>query len=55
VPKEITHFGKRLVAVDEGDTGTLTLHFKNNTTAQADCVVGADGYVALVRRTGQPC
>jgi len=43
VPKEIAHFGKRVVQiVDNGENG-VTLHFKDNTTVIADAVIGADG------------
>lgn len=50
VPKEIAHFGKRLDAIiDKGTEGVL-LHFKDGTTATADCVVGADGVHSVVRK-----
>lgn len=43
VPPEICHFGKRLVDLKELDNGKIKLHFKDETTAEADCVIGADG------------
>jgi 2-polyprenyl-6-methoxyphenol hydroxylase-like FAD-dependent oxidoreductase len=43
VPKEICHFGKRLETVEEKKEGGVRLSFKDGTTAEADCVFGADG------------
>ncbi|KAI9817900.1 MAG: hypothetical protein M1827_001019 [Pycnora praestabilis] len=48
IPAQRAHFNKRLVAIeDEGDT--ITLRFKNGTTATADAVIGADGIHSTVR------
>lgn len=50
VPREKSHFGKRLEHVDDGADGEpMTLHFKDGTTATADCVVGCDGIHGKVR------
>jgi len=45
VPPERAHFGKRLVNLEDNTTagGGLLLHFKDDTTAEADAVIGADG------------
>lgn len=51
-PKERAHFGKRLMTIEQDDmrdTGKITLHFKDGTTAQADCIIGADGIHSHVR------
>lgn len=48
VPKEVAHFGKRLVEIEETKHG-LKLYFKDGTTATADCVIGADGVHSVVR------
>lgn len=50
VPPEICHFGKRLTALEELDNGKIKLHFKDDTTAEADCVIGADGVHSVIRR-----
>ena len=53
VPKEVAHFGKRLVWIEEGEAGgsaPLVLHFKDGTTAEADCVIGADGVHSVARK-----
>lgn len=44
VPPELCHFGKRLEeVVDHGESKGVELHFKDGTSATADCVIGADG------------
>ena len=50
VPKEIAHFGKRLDAISDNGTAGVSLHFKDGTTATADCVIGADGVHSVVRK-----
>jgi salicylate hydroxylase len=50
VPEEICHFGKRLTELKELENGRIQLHFKDETTAEADCVIGADGVHSVVRR-----
>lgn len=50
VPQEICHFGHRVVALEELESGRIRLKFKDGTTAEADCVVGADGIHSVVRR-----
>lgn len=52
LPPERAHFGKRLMSIDQpgiGSTDKLILHFKDGSTAEADCVVGADGVHSSVR------
>ena len=50
VPKEICHFGKRLIDLKELEGGRFRLHFKDDTTAEADCVIGADGVHSVIRK-----
>lgn len=50
VPNEICHFGKRLTELEELESGKIKLHFNDNTTAEADCVIGADGIHSVIRR-----
>ncbi|SPJ72163.1 related to salicylate 1-monooxygenase [Fusarium torulosum] len=49
VPDGIVQFGKRLVRVSERGESTL-LHFADGTTANADCVIGADGVHSNMRK-----
>lgn len=45
------HFGKRLDEIREnGDKSPLVLHFKDNTIAEADLIIGADGIHSTVRK-----
>ena len=46
-----THFGKRLVSYDDFPDGSVTMTFKDGTTATCDLLVGADGIKSAVRRT----
>ncbi|KAI9659521.1 MAG: hypothetical protein M1821_001780 [Bathelium mastoideum] len=48
IPKEIAHFGKRLDKLQEDKDG-VKLHFKDGTTAEADCVIGCDGVHSVIR------
>ena len=51
IPESVANFGKRLISLDEpDDESPITLHFKDGTTATADCVIGADGVHSAVRR-----
>lgn len=50
IPKEIAHFGKRLDQIEDEAGSPVKLHFKDGTTALADCVIGADGVHSVVRR-----
>lgn len=51
VPPGVAHFGKRLDRIDDSDSDSpVKLHFKDGTTATADCVIGADGVHSVVRR-----
>ena len=47
------HFAKRLTSYSEPSrpTDTITLNFKDGTTATCDFVVGSDGIRSAVRRT----
>ncbi|KAK7943306.1 FAD/NAD P-binding domain-containing protein [Apiospora aurea] len=54
VPPGTIQLSKKLSKlVDAGDEG-LELHFKDNTTARADLVIGADGIRSAVRDTAWP-
>jgi salicylate hydroxylase len=45
------HFGKRVVEIREsGDDDPITLRFSDDTTADADIVIGADGIHSMVRK-----
>src|SRR5207244_7991523 len=48
VPPEIIHLNKKLTGLDQ-KSGQVTLHFADNTRAQAGAVVGADGVHSVVR------
>ena len=49
VPKDICHFGKRLTHLEELETKKIKLYFKDDTTTEADCVIGADGIHSVIR------
>ena len=49
VPSERAHFNKRVDLLEDGDKGSVVIHFKDGTTATADAVVGADGVHSTVR------
>jgi len=48
VPAELIHLNKKLAGLDQR-AGQVTLSFSDNTHAQADAVIGADGVHSLVR------
>lgn len=48
VPAYRAHFNKRLQDLEETEDG-VTLYFKDDTTATADVVIGADGVHSTVR------
>ena len=55
IPKDKVRFGKRLVSYDQlppsGSLGErIVLHFADNTSAEADLLVGCDGIKSAVRR-----
>lgn len=50
VPKDIAHFDKRLVRLEELKSGRVRLHFQDDTVAEADAVVGAEGIHSVTRR-----
>ena len=50
-PHYRTHFGKRLVSYEDNPPDPVILRFKDDTTAQCDMLVGADGIRSAVRRT----
>lgn len=50
IPKNITHFGKRLVgAQDHGEDG-VEMHFTDGTIITADAVIGCDGIKSQLRK-----
>ena len=49
IPKERAHLKKRLVKIEDKDSGGVILHFKDGTTAVADAVIGAEGIRSTVR------
>lgn len=53
VPKEIAHFGKRLVSLQETDAG-VHLNFEDGTAVVADVVVGCDGIRSKVKESMLP-
>ena len=48
VPEERVHMGKKLDKIEEGPNGVM-LFFKDGTTADADCLIGADGANSATR------
>ncbi|KAG1719187.1 FAD/NAD(P)-binding domain-containing protein [Suillus lakei] len=45
------HFEKRLTRYDKQSSGSLILHFADNSTATTDLLIGADGIRSSVRKT----
>jgi salicylate hydroxylase len=52
VPKDCITFGKKLETISEvtGDEHPIHLTFKDGSTAQADCLIGADGIHSETRK-----
>jgi salicylate hydroxylase len=50
IPKDIAHFGKRLLSFKSEESGMMTLVFEDGETATADALVGADGVRSRVRQ-----
>lgn len=50
IPKDIAHFGKRLLSFKSENSGMLTLVFEDGETAEANALVGADGVRSRVRQ-----
>lgn len=50
MPPEIAHFGKRLDEMHDNGENGVKLHFRDGTTAEADCLIGADGVHSVTRR-----
>jgi salicylate hydroxylase len=50
----ILHHGKEFVRYERGGDGTITCHFADGTTAEADVVVAADGGGSRLRRQYLP-
>jgi salicylate hydroxylase len=50
IPEGIAHFGKKLVELEQLDSGKIQLTFEDGTTVQADAVVGCDGVRSKVRQ-----
>jgi 2-polyprenyl-6-methoxyphenol hydroxylase-like FAD-dependent oxidoreductase len=51
---DIVHFGKTFVRYEEAATGRIVVHFEDDTTAQGDVLVAADGGGSRVRRQYLP-
>ena len=45
----VTKFNKRCVSVRRASSGRQVLHFADETTYEADLVIGADGIKSIVR------
>ena len=45
----ITEFKKRCVSVERASSGRQVIHFADNTTYEADLVIGADGIKSATR------
>lgn len=45
------HFNKRLTKYDTLSTGSLVLHFADDSTENTDVLIGADGIHSSVRKT----
>ncbi|KAH9900636.1 salicylate 1-monooxygenase sala [Xylariomycetidae sp. FL2044] len=51
IPEDIAHFRKHLDEIKEDpETGRLTMHFHDGTTAEADAVIGCDGIKSRTRQ-----
>ena len=50
IPKDIAHFGKRLLGLEHLESGKIQLEFEDGMTAHADAVVGCDGVRSRVRQ-----
>lgn len=48
VPKNIAHFGKKLISIDEG-LDSVTLHFTDGTAATHSAMIGCDGVKSVTR------
>ncbi|KAH0492024.1 hypothetical protein TgHK011_003421 [Trichoderma gracile] len=50
IPKDMAHFGRRLIAVSRDEPrGKTILAFADGTTAEADAVIGCDGIKSVCR------
>ncbi|KAI1776428.1 FAD/NAD(P)-binding domain-containing protein [Hypoxylon cercidicola] len=51
IPRECISFGKKLVSIDERQSGEhrVSLTFQDGTVATADCLLGADGIHSVTR------
>lgn len=47
-------YGKRLVHIDDKPNQLVVAHFSDGTTAEGDCIVGADGIGSQVRQAVMP-
>jgi salicylate hydroxylase len=45
------HFNKRLTRYDKQSSGSLILHFADDSTSTTDVLIGADGLHSSVRKT----
>ena len=52
IPSSCTvHFNKRLIKYEKLSTGSLVLHFADESTETTDVLIGADGIRSSVRKT----
>jgi 2-polyprenyl-6-methoxyphenol hydroxylase-like FAD-dependent oxidoreductase len=51
---DVVHFGKEFTRYESRPDGTITAHFTDGTTAEADVLVAADGTRSAVRRQYLP-
>ncbi|KAI1097693.1 FAD/NAD(P)-binding domain-containing protein [Jackrogersella minutella] len=50
VPEERMHASKKLEKISEGNDGSMTLHFNDETVHECDILVGADGIHSTIRK-----
>ena len=46
---DVTKFSKRCISVGPTSSGRQVMHFADNTTYEADLVIGADGIKSIIR------
>lgn len=49
-PDGLAHFGKRLKALEQQDSGKRLMSFEDGSTAEADAVIGCDGIKSKTRQ-----
>jgi hypothetical protein len=52
IPKDRVQFGKKLISYEHehGETGEITLHFSDGTSARCDVLIAADGIHSVIRK-----